>query len=53
MSEDRTTATRHLYDTVAATYAEVLPDTRYEAALDLGMVDHFIACTCSAMPAST
>jgi ubiquinone/menaquinone biosynthesis C-methylase UbiE len=44
MSEDRTTATRHLYDTVAATYAEVLPDTRYEAALDLGMVDHFIAC---------
>jgi SAM-dependent methyltransferase len=43
MSGDRTSATRHLYATVAATYAEVLPDTRYEAPLDLGMVDHFVA----------
>lgn len=43
MNEDRTGATRHLYDTVAATYAEALPDTRYEAPLDLGMVDQFIA----------
>jgi SAM-dependent methyltransferase len=43
MSGDRTNGTRHLYATVAATYAQVLPDTRYEAPLDLGMVDHFIA----------
>lgn len=43
MSDDRVNGTRHLYATVAATYAEVLPDTRYESPLDLGMVDHFIA----------
>jgi SAM-dependent methyltransferase len=27
---------------VAATYAELLPDTRYESPLELGLVDHFI-----------
>lgn len=43
MSAERTNETRLLYDTIAATYAEVLPDTRYEAPLDLGLVDHFIA----------
>ncbi|MEL4318753.1 class I SAM-dependent methyltransferase [Leifsonia sp. YIM 134122] len=43
MSEDRIDQTRRLYATVAHTYAEVLPDTRYEAPLELGMVDHFIA----------
>ncbi|MEZ3159816.1 class I SAM-dependent methyltransferase [Microbacterium sp. BWT-B31] len=43
MSDDRTSATRHLYDTVAGTYAEVLPDTRAEAPLDLGILDQFIA----------
>ncbi|TFV98744.1 class I SAM-dependent DNA methyltransferase [Leifsonia flava] len=43
MSEDRIDETRRLYDTVAHTYAEVLPDTRYEAPLELGMLDHFIA----------
>lgn len=42
MSEDHTDETRHLYATVAATYAELLPDTRYELPLELGLVDHFI-----------
>ena len=43
MSADRTSETRLLYDTIAETYAEVLPDTRYEAPLELGLVDYFIA----------
>jgi SAM-dependent methyltransferase len=43
MSDDRTDETRRLYETVAATYARVLPDTSYESPLDLGMVEQFIA----------
>ncbi|MGV8881900.1 MAG: class I SAM-dependent methyltransferase [Rhodoglobus sp.] len=35
--------TRDFYDTVAATYAEKLPDTRAETPFDLGILDHFIA----------
>ena len=31
------------YDAVAETYATVLPDTSFEAPLDMAMVDHFIA----------
>lgn len=34
---------RQAYDTVAADYAALLPDTRAEAALDLAMIDAFIA----------
>lgn len=33
---------RTAYDTVAAAYAEMLPDTSYEAGVDLAMVRHFI-----------
>ncbi|TQM55158.1 class I SAM-dependent methyltransferase [Humibacillus xanthopallidus] len=36
-------AVRRAYDTVAADYAERLPDTRAETALDLAMVDGFVA----------
>lgn len=42
LNDDRTRATRLLYATVAATYREVLPDTRYEAPLELGLLDQFI-----------
>ena len=35
-------AVRAAYDTVASTYAAMLPDTRAEAPLDLAMVDAFI-----------
>ena len=35
------TDVRHAYDTVASDYAERLPDTRAETALDLAMVDAF------------
>lgn len=38
-----TDATRRFYDTVAAAYAAVLPDTRAEAPLDLGMIAQFVA----------
>lgn len=34
---------RLAYDTVADHYAELLPDTRAEAALDLAVLDHFVA----------
>ena len=37
------TDVRNAYDTVAADYAERLPDTRAEAPLDLAMVDAFVA----------
>ena len=37
------TDVRHAYDTIAADYAERLPDTRAEAPLDLAMVDAFVA----------
>ncbi|MCT9821518.1 class I SAM-dependent methyltransferase [Microbacterium sp. W1N] len=44
----RVEATRGFYDTVAGAYARLLPDTRAEAPLDLGVIDHFVAC----LPAS-
>jgi len=34
--------TRSAYDEVAASYAAMIPDTRYEAAVDLAMVEHFV-----------
>jgi ubiquinone/menaquinone biosynthesis C-methylase UbiE len=34
---------RSAYDTVAETYSAVIPDTSFEAPLDMAMVDHFIA----------
>ena len=34
--------TRDGYDVVARAYAQLLPDTRYEAAPDLAMVQHFV-----------
>ena len=34
--------TRAAYDEVAESYAEMIPDTRYEAAVDLAMVRHFV-----------
>ena len=37
-----TDATRAGYDVVAASYAEIIPDTRYEAPVDLAMVRHFV-----------
>lgn len=42
MSGDTTDLTRTAYDIVAASYAEMIPDTRYEAAVDLAMVRHFV-----------
>ena len=36
-------AVRRAYDTVADDYAAHLPDTRAEAALDLAVLDHFVA----------
>lgn len=35
--------TQAFYDTVAVSYAKRLPDTSFEAPLDLGFLDHFIA----------
>lgn len=37
-----TDGTRAGYDVVAASYAEMIPDTRYEAPVDLAMVRHFV-----------
>lgn len=34
--------TRAAYDTVATSYAAMIPDTRYEASVDLAMVRHFV-----------
>ena len=34
---------RSAYDTVAETYSTVIPDTSFEAPLDMAMVDHFAA----------
>lgn len=42
MSGDITDLTRAAYDEVAASYAEMIPDTRYEASVDLAMVRHFV-----------
>ena len=35
--------TRDGYDVVASAYAQLLPDTRYEAAPDLAMIEHFVS----------
>ncbi|BDZ48480.1 methyltransferase [Frondihabitans sucicola] len=43
MSDELTAQTRHAYDTVARTYAEVLPDMSFEDPLDLAMIDHFVS----------
>jgi ubiquinone/menaquinone biosynthesis C-methylase UbiE len=43
MAEKDTRGTEAFYDTVAASYAALIPDTSYEAPLDLGLLDHFIA----------
>ncbi|WP_164861567.1 class I SAM-dependent DNA methyltransferase [Microbacterium sp. CPCC 204701] len=42
MSGETTDLTRTAYDTVAVNYAEMVPDTRYEADVDLAMVRHFV-----------
>lgn len=39
---DRESA-REFYDTVASSYAALLPDMSFEAPLDLGVLDHFVA----------
>lgn len=41
--DDDLAVTRAAYDAVAESYARILPDTRYEAALDLAMVAHLLA----------
>ncbi|KRA25778.1 hypothetical protein ASD65_16115 [Microbacterium sp. Root61] len=42
MDDALTAQTRDAYDVVAAKYAQLLPDTRYEADLDLAMIGHFV-----------
>lgn len=42
VAEQTADVTRTAYDTVASSYAEMIPDTRYEAAVDLAMVRHFV-----------
>lgn len=42
MSDALRDQTKAAYDTVAARYVEMLPDTRVEAGLDLAMVGHLI-----------
>ncbi len=42
MADLSTKSTRAFYDTVADSYAALLPDTSYEAPLDLGVLDHFL-----------
>ena len=42
MSGETTDQTRAAYDAVAESYAEMIPDTRYEASVDLAMVRHFV-----------
>ncbi|SDD36978.1 class I SAM-dependent DNA methyltransferase [Auraticoccus monumenti] len=42
MDDDLLAGTRTAYDAVAESYARMLPDTRYEAALDLAMVEHLL-----------
>jgi SAM-dependent methyltransferase len=44
------TDVRHAYDTVAEDYADRLPDTRAETALDLAMVDAFVAAVLHGVP---
>jgi ubiquinone/menaquinone biosynthesis C-methylase UbiE len=43
--------TKTAYDTVAAAYAALLPDTSYEAPLDLAMVQHFVDQVTDGRPA--
>lgn len=42
VDEDRTDRTRRFYDAVAPSYAELIPDTRYESAVDLAMIRDFV-----------
>jgi ubiquinone/menaquinone biosynthesis C-methylase UbiE len=42
MSETQREKTRVAYDLVAESYARLLPDTNFEAALDLAMIDAFL-----------
>lgn len=42
VTNDTPDGTRAAYDVVAGSYAEMIPDTRYEAHLDLAMVRHFV-----------
>ncbi len=42
MTEDWIPRTRAMYDLVAESYARILSDTRYEAPLDLAMVEEFV-----------
>ena len=51
MSDELRRQTKAAYDTVAVRYAEVLPDTSFEAELDLAMIRHFIAELGDAAPA--
>lgn len=42
MANENLMAVRSAYDTVAEAYSTVIPDTSFEAALDMAMVDHFV-----------
>lgn len=42
VTNDTSDGTRAAYDAVAGSYAEMIPDTRFEAAVDLAMVRHFV-----------
>jgi ubiquinone/menaquinone biosynthesis C-methylase UbiE len=42
MANENLMDVRSAYDTVAESYSTVIPDTSFEAALDLAMVDHFV-----------
>jgi SAM-dependent methyltransferase len=50
MDEELRRQTRDGYDTVAAAYARLLPDTRHEAAPDLAMVRHLVTSLTVAVP---
>src|SRR5512133_2005015 len=41
MANENLMDVRSAYDTVAEAYSTVIPDTSFEAALDMAMVDHF------------
>jgi ubiquinone/menaquinone biosynthesis C-methylase UbiE len=43
VSDELLNQTRAGYDSVASAYARALPDTSFEAAIDLAMIDHFLA----------
>ncbi|MDF9750702.1 class I SAM-dependent methyltransferase [Arthrobacter sp. ES3-54] len=42
MANENLMDVRSAYDTVAEAYSTVIPDTTFEAALDMAMVDHFV-----------